>query len=184
MPTANYTPKERYFFIGNQTMLDTELPDLIKDKLGYYTIEEESKVYLPITLGEAAQIVIELPSDIVIRTTKHEGVIDKVVLVQKPYEYTVKAEQNKDKIIYVEEKQISIIEDNGLEGVDIEEVILGNKVISIQLSPNPLLPVKCVVNFITENDFTEALTYYGNYGITEFLTLEEFKQLNFKQINN
>ena len=102
-------------------MLDTELPEAIKDKLGYFTIdEEEVKTYLPMTLGESVQIVRELED--------------------------------------------------------------GTFVVSVQLSPNPLLPVKCVSDFITEEDFNEALIYYGNYGITEFLTTEEFKQLVFLQI--
>lgn len=43
MPTTSYTNGERYFFIASQTMLDTELPEAVKDKLGYeidLTLEE------------------------------------------------------------------------------------------------------------------------------------------------
>lgn len=118
MPTQTYIPKERYFCIVNPSILEIELPEPIKDKLGYFKIENEVKTYSSISLGESAQIIRELDD--------------------------------------------------------------GNFVISIQLSPNSLLPVKCVSDFITEEDFNSAVEYYSNYGINEFLNLEEFKQLKFK----
>jgi len=100
-------------------MLDVELPDSIKDKLGYFEMIEGEKIYFPMTLGDAVQIKRELED--------------------------------------------------------------GTFALSIQLSPNSLLSIKCVLNYITEKDFNEALANYSVFGIAEFLTLEEFKQLKFKQ---
>jgi len=119
MPTINYIYKEKYFFITSDVMLDVELPDSIKDKLGYFEMIEGEKIYFPMTLGDAVQIKRELED--------------------------------------------------------------GTFALSIQLSPNSLLSIKCVLNYITEKDFNEALANYSVFGIAEFLTLEEFKQLKFKQ---
>ena len=115
MPTTEYKYKEKYFFISTPQMLNVEIPQPIKDKMGYYDLVEEQKVYHNITLGEAIQIKYEL-SD-------------------------------------------------------------GNFAVSVQLSPDPLLPNKCVNDFITEEDFNEALSNFGNFGINEFLTLDEFREL-------
>jgi hypothetical protein len=62
----------------------------------------------------------------------------------------------------------------------VREMADGNFAVSVQLCPNPLLPNKCVNGFITEQDFNKALQNYQAFGITEFLTLQEFRELEFK----
>ena len=59
------------------------------------------------------------------------------------------------------------------------ELADGNFVVSVQLSPNPLLANRCVMDFISEQDFNQALQYYSQFGITEFLTKDEFLNLSY-----
>jgi hypothetical protein len=57
------------------------------------------------------------------------------------------------------------------------ELTDGNYVISIQLSPSILIDNNCVRDFINKKDFELAKLQFG---VEEFLTIQEFKKLNFK----
>lgn len=55
------------------------------------------------------------------------------------------------------------------------------KIITLQLNVGEFKELNDVSDYINEQDFNSALVYYSNYGITEFMTLSEFKKIELKQ---